>query len=119
MMYGEKLRQLRKLEGWTQEEVAKKIGVTKQTYNHYENENRRPSLDMVRELGRVYQVNLDAIFAGEDDGPLTPDPEKKADEKLLTEIKKIADKHGMDLTDPKTLDMLDGAFDFLRRMQDK
>lgn len=37
-MYGQKLRELRKLEGWTQEEVAKKLGVSKQTYSHYENE---------------------------------------------------------------------------------
>lgn len=63
MMYGKKLKELRKIEGWTQEEVAKRLGVSKQTYSHYENENRRPSLDMVRELATVYQVNIDDIFA--------------------------------------------------------
>lgn len=62
-MYGKKLRELRKIEGWTQEEVAKKLGVSKQTYSHYENEKRRPGLDMVRELALVYRVNIDDIFA--------------------------------------------------------
>lgn len=65
-MYGEKLKELRKIEGWTQEEVAKRLGVSKQTYSHYENENRRPSLDMIRELASVYQVNIDDIFSGEE-----------------------------------------------------
>src|SRR5690606_24730301 len=64
-MYGKKLKELRTIEGWTQEEVAKKIGVSKQTYSHYENEKRRPSLDMVRELAAVYNVNIDDIFAEE------------------------------------------------------
>lgn len=64
-MYGKKLRELRNLEGWTQEQVAKKLGITKQTYSHYENENRKPSLDMIKELAAVYQVNIDDIFSDE------------------------------------------------------
>ncbi|MEN3132960.1 LexA family protein [Bacillus albus] len=62
-MYGNKLRELRHIEGWTQEDVAKKIGVTKQTYSHYENEKRKPSLSTIRELANVYNVDIDAIFA--------------------------------------------------------
>lgn len=64
-MYGKKLRELRNIEGWTQEEVAKKLGVSKQTYSHYENEKRRPGLDIIRELAAVYRVNIDDIFAEE------------------------------------------------------
>ncbi|ARF68917.1 LexA family transcriptional repressor [Paenibacillus larvae subsp. pulvifaciens] len=62
-MFGKKLKELRKLEGWTQEEVAKKLGVTKQTYSHYENETRKPSLEMIKELANVYRVNIDDIFS--------------------------------------------------------
>jgi len=71
-MYGKKLRELRKLEGWTQEQVAKKLGVTKQTYSHYENENRKPSLDMIKELAAIYQVNIDDIFAEDQAGDKQP-----------------------------------------------
>ncbi|MBG9548321.1 LexA family protein [Cytobacillus firmus] len=62
-MYGKKLRELRDIEGWTQEEVAKKLGVSKQTYSHYENEKRKPGLKTIRKLAEVYQVNIDDIFA--------------------------------------------------------
>lgn len=67
-MYGKKLRELRKLEGWTQEDVAKKLGISKQTYSHYENEKRKPSLDTIRELANVYQVNIDNIFSEQENG---------------------------------------------------
>lgn len=73
-MYGQKLRELRKIEGWTQEEVAKKLGVSKQTYSHYENETRRPSLDTIQELASVYQVNIDDIFASEKISDVVPVP---------------------------------------------
>src|SRR5690606_4270723 len=63
--------ELRKLEGWTQEQVAKKLGITKQTYSHYENENRKPSLDMIKKLAAVYQVNIDDIFFDEDNEETT------------------------------------------------
>ncbi|MEV2285733.1 LexA family transcriptional regulator [Paenibacillus larvae] len=62
-MFGKKLKELRRLEGWTQEEVAKKLGVTKQTYSHYENETRKPSLEMIKHLAKVYSVNIDDIFS--------------------------------------------------------
>lgn len=119
MMYGEKLRELRKLEGWTQEEVAKKLKVSKQTYSHYENENRRPSLDMVRELANVYQVNIDAIFAEETENPLPLGNGKEFTDnsELLEGIKRIAEKHNMDLSDPKTLELMDSALDFIKRMR--
>lgn len=61
-MYGKKLRELRSLEGWTQLDVAKKLGVSKQTYSHYENEQRSPGLDMIRKLAEVYNVDLDSLF---------------------------------------------------------
>lgn len=67
-MYGKKLRELRKIEGWTQEDVAKKLGISKQTYSHYENEKRKPSLDTIRELANVYQVNIDNIFSEQENG---------------------------------------------------
>jgi len=61
-MYGQNLRKLRKLEGWTQEQAANKLGVSKQTYSHYENEKRKPGLDMILKLGEIYDVNIQNIF---------------------------------------------------------
>lgn len=66
-MYGKKLKELRNIEGWTQEEVAKKLGVSKQTYSHYENEKRTPGLEMIQKLADVYQVDMGKIFSNRPD----------------------------------------------------
>jgi repressor LexA len=65
-MYGQNLRKLRNLEGWTQEQVANKLGVSKQTYSHYENEKRKPGLEMILKLGEIYDVNIQSIFNGDE-----------------------------------------------------
>ena len=97
-MYGKKLKELRLLENWTQEQVAKKIGVSKQTYSHYENENRKPSLDTIRELAAVYQVDIDEIFATD----RTEDPRMQ----FFTEMERDL---GIDLSDPEIQKMLKRA----------
>ncbi|WP_337969719.1 LexA family protein [Virgibacillus salexigens] len=77
-MYGKKLKELRLIEGWTQQEVATKLGVSKQTYNHYENEKRKPGLEMIKKLAEVYQVNLDRVFGNISETP-TKVNEKEAE----------------------------------------
>ena len=43
---GERIKELRKKNGWTQEQVADKIGVTKSVVSFYERNNRTPSPEM-------------------------------------------------------------------------
>ncbi|MFC3768335.1 helix-turn-helix domain-containing protein [Paenibacillus sp. GCM10012303] len=43
----------------------------------------------------------------------------ESDIALLDRIKRLSDKHGMSLNDPRTLDLIDEAFDFVKRMQSK
>lgn len=62
-MYGQKLLQQRKLKGWTQKHVSEKLGVTKQTYSHYENEKRTPNLPTILKLGEIFNVNIHELFS--------------------------------------------------------
>lgn len=41
------------------------------------------------------------------------------DMKLLGDLKKLADEYQMDLTDPKTFDMLKDALDLIKRVRGK
>lgn len=45
-MFGERLKALRLAKGISQEELGKRLGVTKQTVSNWELENVTPSLDM-------------------------------------------------------------------------
>jgi transcriptional regulator with XRE-family HTH domain len=86
-VFGQKLRELRKIEGWTQEEVAKKLGISKQTYSHYENENRKPSLDTIKQLAIVYGVDIDEIFADEPQKTKALNPKEERD--IALELERI------------------------------
>jgi transcriptional regulator with XRE-family HTH domain len=86
-VFGQKLRELRKIEGWTQEEVAKKLGISKQTYSHYENENRKPSLDTIKQLALVYGVDIDVIFADEPQKTKSLNPKEERD--IANELERI------------------------------
>lgn len=48
--------------GLTQEEVARRIHVGKQTIVAWENGNSEPKLSQARELSKLYKMPLDYIF---------------------------------------------------------
>jgi transcriptional regulator with XRE-family HTH domain len=55
---GERLKAARELIGLTQQEVAARVGVNKQTISSYENDHGKPSVDVFLRLCVLY--NLDA-----------------------------------------------------------
>ena len=56
------LRALRESAGLTQAEVARRIGVTRQTLIAIEQGRYSPSLEMAFQLARVFGVGLDDVF---------------------------------------------------------
>ncbi len=65
---GQRIAELRMAFGWSQVELANKIGVTKQTVSNWENENIQPSIEMLVRLAKVFHVATDFIL-GLDDTP--------------------------------------------------
>ena len=55
-MFGERLKELRTLKGISQEELGKRLGVTKQTVSNWEIENVTPSLDMFLNIVRSFNT---------------------------------------------------------------
>lgn len=62
MKFGDKLRQARARAGMTQEDVIKKIGVTRQSLSNWENDRTYPDLASVVKLSDLYQVPLDDLL---------------------------------------------------------
>lgn len=48
--------------GLTQDEVAKALGVTKQTIVNWEKGATQPKIDQARALSRLYNMDLDIFF---------------------------------------------------------
>jgi putative transcriptional regulator len=56
------IRTLREGAGMTQAELARRIGVTRQTVIAIEQEKYSPSLELAFQIARVFAVGLDAVF---------------------------------------------------------
>lgn len=65
---GERLKALREARGWTQDEVAKRLHVTRGAVGHWERGKNEPSYDMLIRLARLYNTST-AYLIGETDDP--------------------------------------------------
>lgn len=58
----EYLKHLRKSCRYTQEEVAARLHISRQTYSHYETGRIRPSINVLYQLAKYYGVSADDIL---------------------------------------------------------
>jgi len=71
MNFGELLKSIRIAKGFTQESLADKIGVKKQTISRYENSDREPNVRTAKRIADALGVSL-AELALTDEMPDTP-----------------------------------------------
>lgn len=64
MDFGEQFRNIRKERGLTQEQVAKKLNVSRQAISNWENNKNLPDLEMVVELSLAFDLSLDQLILG-------------------------------------------------------
>ncbi len=65
MNIGEKIHQIRKMSGMTQEELAEKMNVSRQTISKWENGTAAPDLENAVLLCELFQISLDDFLKGE------------------------------------------------------
>ena len=57
-----RLRKLRDRYGYTQQDVADRIGVGKSAYRSYENNDRRIPVDVLTRVAALYNVSMDELL---------------------------------------------------------
>lgn len=65
MEIGKKLKDARIGSGLTQESVAEKINVSRQTISNWENEKSYPDIISVIKLSDLYSISLDSLLKGD------------------------------------------------------
>ena len=63
-MLGLRIAILRVDKGWSQAELARRIGVSPSAVGMYEQGRREPSLQLVGELARIFRVSTDYLITG-------------------------------------------------------
>lgn len=72
MRIGKRLSELRKKHGFTQEQLADRLGTTRQAVSKWESEKSNPDLDYVIQMGKIFGVSMDYLLLGTE--PAFPDP---------------------------------------------
>lgn len=62
MILADKIITLRKKAGWSQEELASQLGVTRQSVSKWEGAQSVPDLDKVVQMSRLFGVSTDYLL---------------------------------------------------------
>ncbi|MBG9737705.1 MULTISPECIES: helix-turn-helix domain-containing protein [Paenibacillus] len=105
MNTGNRISDLREQKGWTQEELAEKLGITRAALSHYEKNRRKPDFETLTTLADLFEVSIDFLVGriAVPDLTLTPrvrefaDSLELSDDALLQKFRLTID--GRELTD--------------------
>ncbi len=61
----ERLRQLRKKKGWTQDKMARRLSIHRTTYTKYEREDVNPPLEILCDLADILECTTDTLLGRE------------------------------------------------------
>lgn len=84
--FGDRLLQLRKQRGWSQPELARRIGTSGDIIGRYERGEMTPSVQVARRIARVLDVTLDYLIGEHDLPEALKDPAMLDRWKALEEI---------------------------------
>ena len=87
MTLGQKLYNLRTKANMTQEQLAEKMNVSRQSISKWESDASRPDLEKLKLLAELYQISLDELLGKENIVPVSSDTAKK--NKDILHLKRI------------------------------
>ena len=82
MNIGNKIHQLRKISGMTQEQLSEKLNVSRQTISKWESGNTSPDLESIVKVSKIFHVSLDDLLS-EGDAQVTEKNEQITLEDLM------------------------------------
>lgn len=65
MKFAEKLTELRRSKGWSQEQLGEQLGVTRQTVSKWELGSTTPELEKLAKMSEIFGVSTDELIKGE------------------------------------------------------
>jgi transcriptional regulator with XRE-family HTH domain len=94
MAIGDKIQTLRKQHGWSQQQLAKKIGTSGPIVGRYERGEMTPSVEVAKKLADTFDVTLDY---------LVDDTGRAAEIKDKAMLRRIMEIQALDTEEQKTI----------------
>ncbi|MBS4207070.1 helix-turn-helix transcriptional regulator [Bacillus sp. FJAT-50079] len=67
MNFAEKLKKERKEKGWSQEELAEKLFVSRQSVSKWENGQNYPSIEIIINISDLFDVTIDELLRSDEE----------------------------------------------------
>lgn len=95
MNLSEKIYEMRKAQGLSQEQLAEKLGVSRQSVSKWESGESLPELERLLEMSKIFNVTTDYLLKESEVDELTIRTEmlEKQQQTLLSEAKKAEQRH--------------------------
>ena len=90
MNFGDQLKKIRQKKGITQEELAKRINISRSNIANYENNKNMPSIDILKKLSSVFEVSADYLL-----GNTTMENPKKEIENHLSKLNLTEEEYSL------------------------
>lgn len=108
MVIGEKIKIARKNKGWTQQELGKKLGISKVSICGYEKGTRIPTMENFIQLLDVLEVSADYLLGREISAVCENDEEYRVslareDLEILKEMKNNSELYNQLVANPKRI----------------
>lgn len=91
MDFNEKLQQLRKQKGWTQEELANLLFVSRAAVSKWESGRGYPGIESLKAVSKLFSVSIDELLSGEDLITLAENEQKEKSNKTRNLVFGILD----------------------------
>jgi transcriptional regulator with XRE-family HTH domain len=89
MIIGEKLKKLRLDKGWSQPEVAKRLGIHTQHISRYERGISNPLASQVKKMADIFGVSADYLLSDELDDTTSPKIKDRELQRLFEDADKL------------------------------
>lgn len=67
MVFGEKLKSMRQSSGWSQDELAEKLFVSRQSVSKWENNQNYPSIEIIIKISDLFGVTIDELLRSDEE----------------------------------------------------
>ena len=84
-----KIKDYRKKRGYTQEEMASFISVSRQSYINYESGEAEPSFETLKLISKILKTPIDDLL----DNEIYPSDRNELQKKLIDDIEKVISKY--------------------------
>jgi len=95
--FGDRLRQIRKEQGLSQEEFAKKLNASKQLLSIYENNQRAPKLTMIRDYAEKLGVSTAYLLGDTAEEAAFHELRQKSDKPFYKIFIEVTEEMGLDI----------------------